>query len=93
VLATDGNGNLSWQNTAGAAISEEVYLWLDTDGVQKTIIHNFNTQSLDITIRDTTDNELIYVPDINFLDNSTLVLISSEPPSNAWQVIIQGVAK
>ena len=93
VLATDGNGNLSWQNTAGAAISEEVYLWLDTDGVQKTIIHNFNTQSLDITIRDTTDNELIYVPDINFLDNSTLVLISSEPPSNAWQVIIQGVAR
>jgi len=93
VLATDGNGNLSWQNTAGAAISEEVYLWLDTDGTEKTINHNFNSQSLDITIRDTTDNELIYIPDINFLDNGTLLLISSEPPSNAWQVIIQGVAK
>lgn len=93
VLATDGNGNLSWQNAAGAAISEEIYLWLDTDGVEKVINHNFNSQSLDITIRDTTDNELIYIPDINFIDNSTLVMISSEPPSNAWQVIIQGVAK
>jgi hypothetical protein len=93
VLATDGAGNLSWQNAAGAAISEEVYLWLDTDGTEKVITHNFNSQSLDITIRDTTDNELIYIPDINFIDNDTLILISSEAPANAWQVIIQGVAK
>lgn len=93
VLATDGAGNLSWQNAAGAAISEEIYLWLDTDGLEKTIVHNFNSQSLDITIRDTTDNELIYIPDINFIDNNTLTLISSEAPANAWQVIIQGVVR
>lgn len=93
VLATDGNGNLSWQNAAGAAITEQVFFWYDTDGVEKTITHQFNSQSLDITIRDTTDNELIYIPDINFVDNSTLTLISSEPPANAWQIIIQGVAR
>jgi hypothetical protein len=93
VLVTDGNGNLSWQNAAGAAISEETYFWLDSDGMEKVISHGFNTQSLDITIKDTTDNELIYVPEINFIDNSTITLISSEPPSNAWQVIIQGVAR
>lgn len=93
VLTTDGNGNLSWQNSAGAAISEEVYFWLDTDGTEKVISHGFNTQSLDITIKDTTDNELIYIPDINFIDNSTLVMISSEAPANAWQVTIQGVAR
>lgn len=93
VLATDGNGNLSWQNAAGAAIIEQVFFWYDTDGVEKTITHQFNSQSLDITIRDTTDNELIYIPDINFVDNSTLTLVSSEPPANAWQIIIQGVAR
>jgi hypothetical protein len=93
VLVTDGSGNLSWQNAAGAAISEETYFWLDSDGMEKVISHGFNTQSLDITIKDTTDNELIYIPEINFIDNSTITLISSEPPSNAWQVIIQGVAR
>lgn len=93
VLATDGLGNLSWQNSAGAAISQETYYWLDTDGTQFTISHSFNNKDLDITVRDTTDGELIYIPDINMVDNSTIILISSEAPSNAWQITIQGVAR
>lgn len=93
VLATDGQGNLSWQNAAGAAISEEQFYWFDTDGNSLTITHGFNSQSLDISIRDTADGELIYVPDINMIDNSTITLISSEVPSNAWVITIQGVAR
>jgi hypothetical protein len=93
VLATDGNGNLSWQNSAGAALSEEVFFWYDTDGMEKTITHTFNSMNLDITIRDTTDNELIFVPDINIIDNQTIHMVSSESPANAWQIIIQGVAR
>lgn len=93
VLATDGNGNLSWQNSAGAALSEQSFFWYDTDGTEKTIIHSFNSMNLDITIRDTTDNELIFVPDINIVDNQTIHMISSESPANAWQIIIQGVAR
>jgi hypothetical protein len=49
--------------------------------------------NLDITIRDTTDNELIFVPDINIIDNQTIHMVSSESPANAWQIIIQGVAR
>lgn len=93
VLATDGNGNLSWQNSAGAALTEEVFFWYDTDGKEKTITHTFNSMNLDITIRDTTDNELIFVPDINIIDNQTIHMVSSESPANAWQIIIQGVAR
>lgn len=93
ILATDGNGNLSWQNSAGAALTEEVFFWYDTDGMEKTITHTFNSMNLDITIRDTTDNELIFVPDINIIDNQTIHMVSSESPANAWQIIIQGVAR
>lgn len=93
VLATDGQGNLSWQNAAGAAISEQQYYWLDTDGLEKTISHSFNSQSLDISIRDTTDGELIYVPDVTMIDNNTIHMIASEVPSNAWVITIQGVAR
>jgi len=93
VLATDGQGNLSWQNAAGAAISEELFYWLDTDGSTKTIVHSFNNRNLDISIRDTTDNELIYVPEINIVDNNTIEMISSESPANAWVITIQGVAR
>jgi hypothetical protein len=93
VLATDGNGNLSWQNSAGAALSEQSFFWYDTDGTEKVITHSFNSMNLDITIRDTTDNELIFVPDINIVDNQTIHMVSSEAPANAWQIIIQGVAR
>ena len=91
VLATDGQGNLSWQNATGAAISQKVFYWYPEDGTEFTIVHGFNNSNLDITVRDSEDNEIIYIPDVNFLDNNTLLMVSSEAPSVAWQITIQGV--
>jgi hypothetical protein len=94
VLSTDGQGNLSWQAAGGSGnIVQELYLWTHADGLEKVITHSFNNQNLDITIKDLESNELIFVPDLNIIDNSTIHMISSEAPATAWQVIIQGVAR
>lgn len=94
VLTTDGQGNLSWQPAGGAGtLVEQVYVWLPTDGLEKTIIHTMNTRNLDITIKDMETNELIFVPDLNIVDNQTIHMISSEAPTFAWQIILQGVAQ
>lgn len=91
VLTTDGQGNLSWQNPAGAAITQRTFYWEKGDGNEKTIVHGFNNKNLDITVRDQEDGELIYIPDINILDNNTILMISSEAPSVSWQITIQAV--
>lgn len=91
VLTTDGQGNLSWQNPAGAAITQRTFYWEKTDGTELTINHGFNNKNLDITVRDQEDGELIYIPDINILDNNTILMVSSEPPSVSWQITIQAV--
>lgn len=91
VLTTDGQGNLSWQNPAGAAITQRTFYWERGDGTEFTITHGFNNKNLDITVRDQEDGELIYIPDINILDNNTILMISSEPPSTSWQIVIQAV--
>lgn len=94
VLTTDGEGNLSWQAAGGATvITQELYLWTTADGVEKIIHHGFNNQNLDITIKDLETNELIFVPDLNIVDNNTIVMLSSEAPATSWQIIIQGVAR
>lgn len=94
VLSTDGQGNLSWQAAGGSGnIVQELYLWTHADGVEKLLVHSFNNQNLDITIKDLESNELIFVPDLNIIDNSTIHMVSSEAPATAWQVIIQGVAR
>lgn len=92
VLTTDGQGNLSWQNAAGAAITQKTFYWEASDGNQLTIEHGFNNRNLDITVRDLSDGELIYIPDINVLDDDTILMISSEAPSLRWQIVIQAVA-
>lgn len=91
VLTTDGQGNLSWQNPAGAAITQRTFFWEKGDGNEKTIVHGFNNKNLDITVRDQEDGELIYIPDINIIDNNTILMVSSEAPSVSWQITIQAV--
>ena len=94
VLTTDGQGNLSWQPAGGAGtLVQETYVWQPADGKDKYIHHGLNTRNLDITIKDLESGELIFIPDINILDNSTLHMISSESPTFAWQIILQGVAQ
>lgn len=92
VLATDGQGNLSWQNAAGAAITQKTFYWEVEDGKELTVNHGFNNRNLDITVRDMEDGELIYIPDINILDDNTILMVSSEAPSLRWQIVIQAVA-
>ena len=94
VLTTDGEGNLSWQSAGGSAnIVQETYTWTHAEGKEKYVTHGFNNQNLDITIKDMESNELIFVPDLNIVDNHTIHIVSSETPAIAWQIIIQGVAR
>lgn len=90
VLTTDGNGTLSWKTVEIVGTGAEVYFWTTGQGTTRTIVHGLATSSIDVTVKDTETNELIYVSQIIILDDNTLTLISSEPPTTTWKVILQG---
>ena len=90
VLTTDGAGNLSWTSSSGTgtviSYSEN---WTNGQGTTKVVTHNLGSSDVSVEIRDTQDNSIIWIQDIQVTDQDTLTLTASEAPATSWRVVIQ----
>ncbi len=93
VLKTDGNGNLSWMTVASATAGQEMTAdWLNADGIEKTITHNFNTRKIMVQVIDPSDNyRNVEVDGIERPTVNTVTLSASVPPSSSWIVMLKEI--
>lgn len=91
VLKTDGT-TASWEIVSGggggSVVTAET-LWVNADGTTKVVVHNLDSENIDISIIDLDDNSLIGVSSVVVTDANTVTLTSSEAPSTTWKIVIQ----
>lgn len=81
-----------WVNASIAATNQSgTFTWQPSDGVIKTITHNFNSVNIMIQAYDATAKCQVFINEVDYLDNNTIVLTADEVPLNNYTIFLQQV--
>ena len=87
VLGTNGAGVLDWTSPTGRDAG--TFTWSQADGTTKSIAHNFNTNTIQVTVYDNTDGSQVFIEEINELSANLVELVALEaPPTSGYTVYI-----
>jgi hypothetical protein len=82
------NGS-SWSNVElPASRLSGVFTWAAGDNNYKTIVHNFNTENIQVWVYDATDKTQVLIEGIDILDLNTIFLTAHSSPDNDYIVHI-----
>lgn len=77
------------QTQLGNRASKAATDWVTGDGTTKTFTHSLNTKDVVVSIRDNTDDQLIFVDTVTANTVNQVTLTAAEAPGGAgWRVIV-----
>ena len=86
-LKTDGSANLGWVSLARTAKAT----WITSDGVTKTVTHNWNTTDVKVEIIDLSDFSTIMVDSVTRTVNTVVCTASVAPGSSGFRILINEI--
>jgi hypothetical protein len=80
--------NASIPNTRQTGIFD----WLSVEGNTKTIVHNFNTQNIQVWIYEEDSDSIVWIQGVDYIDDDTILLTAKASPEFDYRVhLIQTV--